>query len=403
MIVLQLVTLALFNCMIYKLLLWIARLQWGSDHVQEHVQRKVQDLAHDFQNRILTLRTFMGNVTGRLDLDQLQRLNGAVSDFSAYTDYLSSKLVGDAFTFPKTSGATAEPQPQPGTYLRGILETVTQQQGAAFGHDIPIDFGPEFSGREPFVEIGRAALTRIMSNLLGNSIEACVQNGTCDISVSVRPHGRNIDIRVMDNGSGIAPENHGRIFDSGYSTKGEGRGQGLAGCLEMAKESGSAVSLVESFPGKGSTLQLQLATRSTPFWFVNEVTLTGSSVLVVVDDEGDVFDYWNKTIAGRLEGIRLPPDRRPRLINISGPAEFREKTSALEEGTLFLVDYKFKDEETTGVDLIEEFGLEQKAILVTHHFEQRDVMDAVARLNIRLLPKTYMLNAKFPLDIGGDK
>lgn len=99
----------------------------------------------------------------------------------------------------------------------------------------------------------------------------------------------------------------------------------------------------------------------------------------------------------------MPPDRRPRLINISGPAEFREKTSALEEGTLFLVDYKFKDEETTGVDLIEEFGLEQKAILVTHHFEQRDVMDAVARLNIRLLPKTYMLNAKFPLDIGGDK
>src|ERR1017187_3088632 len=128
MIVLQLVTLALFNYMIYKLLLWIARLQWGSDHVQEHVQRKVQDLAHDFQNRILTLRTFMGNVTGRLDLDQLQRLNGAVSDFSAYTDYLSSKLVGDAFTFPKTSGATAEPQPQPGTYLRGILETVTDRK-----------------------------------------------------------------------------------------------------------------------------------------------------------------------------------------------------------------------------------------------------------------------------------
>jgi len=401
--VVQLLTLAMFDFLIYKLLLWIARLQWGSDHAQEHVQRRVQDLAHDFQNRILTLRTLMGNVTGKLDLDQLQRLSGTISDFSAYTDYLSGKLVSDAFAPPEPSRATTESQPRAGTYLRGILETVTQQQAAAFGHDIPIVFGPEFSGREPFVKIGRAELTRIMSNLLWNSIEACVLAGTHDISVSVALHGRYVDVRVVDNGSGIAPEDHRRIFDSGFTTKGEGRGQGLAGCAQMAAEFEGTLELVESFPGQGSTLRLRLMTCPTPSWFVNEVTLTDSSVLVVVDDEGDVFDYWSKTIAARLEGIRLSPDRRPRLISISGPAEFRKKGSALKEGTLFLVDYKFKDEETTGVDLIEEFGLERKAILVTHHFEQRDVMDAVARLDIRLLPKTYMLNAKFPLDIGGDK
>jgi hypothetical protein len=345
----------------------------------------------------------MGNVTGRLNLDQLQRLSGAISDFSTYTDYLSGKLVRDAFAFPEPSRAATESELKAATYLRGVLEIVTQQQAAAFGHDIPIVFGPEFSGREPFVKIGRAELTRIMSNLLWNSIEACVQAGTHDISVSVGPQGCYVDIRVMDNGSGIAPEDHRRIFDSGFSTKGEGRGQGLANCAQMATEFGGALQLLESFPGKGSTLQLRLVTCPTPPWFVNEVTLTDSSVLVVVDDEGDVFDYWNKTIAGRLDGIRLSPDRRPRLISISGPAELREKRSAIKEGTLFLVDYKFKDEETTGIDLIEEFGLARKAILVTHHFEQRDVMDAVARLNIRLLPKTYMLNAKFPLDIGGDK
>jgi hypothetical protein len=123
----------------------------------------------------------------------------------------------------------------------------------------------------------------------------------------------------------------------------------------------------------------------------------------IVDDEGDVFDYWNKTIAGRLEGIALPQDRRPRLIGISGPAELRpNRDNALKEGTLFLVDYKFKDELTTGIELIEELGLEEKAILVTNHIEQPDVMAAVARLKIRMLPKTYMLNAKFPLDIGAD-
>ena len=148
-------------------------------------------------------------------------------------------------------------------------------------------------------------------------------------------------------------------------------------------------------------MELVLPTRPTPTWFVNSISLTEHSVLVIVDDEGDVFDHWSKIIDERLAGIVMPLGLRPELISISGPAEMRDnRHSVLERGTVFLIDYKFKDEYTTGIQLIEEFRLQQKAILVTNHVDQADVKAAVEKLNIRMLPKTYMLNAKFPMKIG---
>ena len=151
-------------------------------------------------------------------------------------------------------------------------------------------------------------------------------------------------------------------------------------------------------------MELHLRRCPTPPWFVNRILLTGMSVLVIVDDEGEVFDYWKKTIAERFRFIELPSQYRPRLIRLSRPSELKENQGgSLDCGTLFLIDYKFKDDNVTGIALIEELGLSDKAILVTNHFEQGDVLEAVTRLRIRLMPKTYMLNVKFPVDIGGNE
>ena len=101
--------------------------------------------------------------------------------------------------------------------------------------------------------------------------------------------------------------------------------------------------------------------------------------------------------------MSIPPDLMPRLMSLGGPSELvNNKDNALQLGTVFLVDYEFKDEAMTGIELIQQLGLEQKAILVTNHFEQPDVLQAVETFGLRLLPKTYMLNAKFPIDIQGE-
>jgi len=80
-------------------------------------------------------------------------------------------------------------------------------------------------------------------------------------------------------------------------------------------------------------------------------------VIVVVDDEGEVFSYWEKTIAKRLEGITSTRSDQPRLIGLRGPDELRRDRRALATGTLFLVDYSSKKRQTNGIELVEELNL----------------------------------------------
>ena len=399
---LSLVSLTCLGVAARRLLWWIAKLQWKLNHMRGHIQKHVQDLAHDFQNRILTLRTLTGDVTGRLTFDQLQRLSGAVTDLGSYTDQLSTDLVRDAFGSNLAFGSAEGPAKHIGTYLRGTLETIAVEQARGFGHPIPIRFSEACAGTEPFVGISRAALTRITSNLLRNAIEACKLTNADEISLFVFPEGGSTVVQVIDNGCGIPDEDRERIFDPGFSTKGEGRGKGLASSVDLAKTWGATIDVKPPPSGRGAVLAFRMVTRPTPSWFVNSIALSDKSVLVVVDDEGDVFQYWTKALSDRFEGIVLAHERRPRLISLSSPAELRgNREGALDCGSLFLIDYRFKDDPTTGIDLIAELNLERKAILVTHFVDQPQVISAVESLNIRMLPKLYLLNAKFPISIGG--
>jgi two-component system cell cycle sensor histidine kinase/response regulator CckA len=71
------------------------------------------------------------------------------------------------------------------------------------------------------------------------------------------PAGDYVVIRVIDNGSGIAPENLQKIFEPFFTTKrvGEGTGLGLSMVYGIVKQSGGFV-FVDSLPGEGATFSL---------------------------------------------------------------------------------------------------------------------------------------------------
>ena len=75
----------------------------------------------------------------------------------------------------------------------------------------------------------RRLLVHALVNLLKNALEAASAAGrTPEITVSTRVEGSTVWLEVADNGPGITEAGLNRVFGEGYTTKGPGRGRGLA-------------------------------------------------------------------------------------------------------------------------------------------------------------------------------
>jgi two-component system, NtrC family, sensor kinase len=106
-------------------------------------------------------------------------------------------------------------------------------------------------GTLPLVRCYPAKINQVVMNLLINAIDACGANG--QVTVRSRAGGGGVEIHIIDNGSGIAPEIRERIFDPFFTTKpiGKGTGLGLSISHGIVEDHGGKIEL-ESLPGQGA-------------------------------------------------------------------------------------------------------------------------------------------------------
>ncbi len=110
----------------------------------------------------------------------------------------------------------------------------------------------------------RRLLVHALVNLLKNAAEACQTTGREPrIALDVRREGASMVLEIADNGPGISAENLSRIFDMGFSTKGVGRGRGLA-VVQDSVEAQDGTLTVESEPGCGTTFRIILRAYDEP-------------------------------------------------------------------------------------------------------------------------------------------
>jgi signal transduction histidine kinase len=117
---------------------------------------------------------------------------------------------------------------------------------------------PSADGPSPSVLADRRLLIHALVNLIKNAVEAATSAGRSPvIRLSVRLEGETAWLSVADNGPGIPPGELRRIFEAGYSTKGTGRGLGLAIVRESISAQGGSLD-VESQPGSGTEFRVGL-------------------------------------------------------------------------------------------------------------------------------------------------
>lgn len=127
------------------------------------------------------------------------------------------------------------------------------------------------AARLPAVMADDGQLQQVVMNLITNASEAIGEvEGTVTLRtelieltappadvIGACPVGRVVRLMVSDTGKGMTPEVRERLFDPFFSTKGSGRGLGLAALGGIMRSHGGAIGLTSEL-GRGSTFSVYL-------------------------------------------------------------------------------------------------------------------------------------------------
>ena len=94
-----------------------------------------------------------------------------------------------------------------------------------------------------------ALLTRILTNLVNNAIQAMPNGG--ELAIKASKHGKKAIIAVEDTGSGIPEEVQTKLFTPLFTTKSKGQGLGLAVVKRLTEGLGGSIDF-SSEEGKGA-------------------------------------------------------------------------------------------------------------------------------------------------------
>ena len=146
-------------------------------------------------------------------------------------------------------------QPEPvdmGALMRSIVDSVAHR---ALSAGATLSVGPM-----PELVVDRIAAEQVFSNLVDNAVKYLRPGLPGRVSLTAEVEGGRALFRVADDGRGIDPRDHGRVFElfrrSGAQDR-PGDGIGLAHVRTLVRQLGGTIAL-ESVLGRGSTFTVVL-------------------------------------------------------------------------------------------------------------------------------------------------
>ena len=220
---------------------------------REHAWREMaKQVAHEIKNPLTPMRLTIQSFQRKFDVND-PNINQKLNDYS-------ETLIQQIDTMTTVASAFSNFANMPGQQneLLNIVQ-ISKKALEIFNEDY-IQF--HTTEKEIFTLFDRAQLTRIVTNLVKNAIQAIPENQELkSVIVALSKVENQFVLKISDNGIGISKENAGFIFEPKFTTKNSGMGLGLA-IIKNIIENYKGTITFDTEEGKGTTFTVTLPIKN---------------------------------------------------------------------------------------------------------------------------------------------
>ncbi len=335
-------------------------------------------VAHDIASPLVALN-FTLKDADLLPKENAEIMKGAVARIQA----ISEGLLKEYRRSQSLGGESDEPVREV-VMLLPLVEEVLREKRCQYRERPEVSFETKNLTYGVFCGVEENDFKRLLSNIINNAVEATWGSGVVTVSMEVT--SERMKLVISDQGRGIPTELLTKVTESGFTAgKASGSGLGLFHARECASSWNGNLS-INSVVGEGTRVELDLPLASAPSWFVSELAVGKETEVVIVDDEKEVHQSWEKRFSHR------PQVRLHHFFEPEGVMKWFLERPASSSAPLFLVDYELPGSQYSGLSLVERLGVGARAVMVSSAARELTncYSKVIERLGVRLLPKAWV-------------
>jgi PAS domain S-box-containing protein len=212
------------------------------------MERFVYTVSHDLRTPLISMSGFLGFLKQDAEKGDMKRVD---EDFRIVSDAITKmdKLLQDTLELSRIGRIVNPPENVP--FGEIVSEALAQSSAKLSSKNVRVTVEDDL----PIVQVDRMRLVEVLVNLLENSVKYMGDQPQPRIEIGKRLDCENMVLFVRDNGIGIEPIRHDKVFELFYKVdkKSEGSGAGLAIVKKIIEVHGGKI-WIESDLGKGCTV-----------------------------------------------------------------------------------------------------------------------------------------------------
>ncbi|MCB8967214.1 MAG: GAF domain-containing protein [Ardenticatenaceae bacterium] len=225
----------------------------------EELEHFAYTVSHDLKSPLVTIRGFLGFVEQDASKGNMERLRSDMQHIYNATDKMQS-LLQELLELSRIGRITNPSQAVPFREL--VQEAVHLVLGQLAEQQIVVNIAPDL----PVVQVDKPRIIGALQNLLSNAVKFMGDQPNPHVEIGAAEQGEKTVFFVRDNGIGIDPAYHQKVFGlfDRLNPDIEGSGIGLALVKRIIEVHNGRIWVESAGAGQGSTFYFTLPVVSAP-------------------------------------------------------------------------------------------------------------------------------------------